>query len=560
MFLIDGFLLFLALVLAPLAGRIRSRKWPWSPVRAWDSVANRRGLAVVLIGVASFMGCFLERLWFGIPDPLVHDEFSYLLAADTFHHGWLTNPTHPVWESFETFHVIQEPSYQSKYPPGQALFLALGMLLGHPIIGVWLSMALCCGAICWMLQAWMPPRWALLGAMLAMIRLVFTAPFISPLQWTLSYWGGGVAALGGALVFGAVRRIVDDLKTRDSLLLGLGLVIMAYSRPYEGLAASIPVAVLLLSWMLGLTDFPKPSPVKLLGRLVLPAGFTLAIGLAALGYYHYHVTGSALRMPAVVHQERYDVAPKFYWASPRPVPEYIAPELKKIHHDWEFEELYGRASFLQNAYKNTVVLLKFFLGYHLWIPVLAVPWLLLNRWMCFALAVLLVEFAALTMEIVFLPHYAGPVTPLIYYVMVQGLRRLRVCRRSGYYCRGFVRMLIVAVVSSCMAFLTLSPTLDKPFWKRHLDPTDMNKQRARIIRDLEAQGGKHLILVRYQPNHSAFDEWVANGADLDSANVVWARELDGSHNRRLLDYFSDRKVWLLEADVKPLKPISISRP
>ena len=81
---------------------------------------------------------------------------------------------------------------------------------------------------------------------------------------------------------------------------------------------------------------------------------------------------------------------------------------------------------------------------------------------------------------------------------------------------------------------------------------DGNVGRARVLANLSAMDGKHLAIVRYGPDHKAvMNEWVYNRADIDAAKVVWARDMDPAENRELLEYFHDRRAWLVEADETP---------
>jgi hypothetical protein len=86
--------------------------------------------------------------------------------------------------------------------------------------------------------------------------------------------------------------------------------------------------------------------------------------------------------------------------------------------------------------------------------------------------------------------------------------------------------------------------------------------RVRFIDQLDHMPGKHLVVVRYSPQHYVLREWVYNSADIDNSKVVWAREIPGVSLQPLFDYFRGRQVWLVEPDSTPprLTPYAAAAP
>jgi hypothetical protein len=505
-------------------------------------LARRKTLSVVVVGL--LVVCLRVSLIpiLGIPAPRWNDEFSYLLAADTFAHGRVTNPTHPMWVHFESFHIIQQPTYMSMYPPAQGLFLAVGERLGHPWIGQLLVTALMCSALTWMLQGWLPPAWALLGGMLAMLRLGILSYFIN------GYWSASVVALGGALALGALPRVKKYSGPMDAFVLAIGLAILANSRPYEGLIFSIPIAGALAMWISGKD---RPAFSVSLGRVVLPIILILAVTGAGMGYYYWRVTGSPFRMTYQVNRGTYATAPYFLWESARPEPIYNHAVIRDFYR-WElarFEGYHTLGGAASRTWDKLEGAWKFYCGPLLTIPLLAFPWILRDRKMRFPLVAAAFFLLGLALETWTLPHYVAPATGLIYLLLIQCLRHLRLWRWRGRPI-GVALVRVIPTIACAMIVLRVAAAAAhaqiEPAWPRG------NLDRVAITSQLEAAPGRHLVIVSYGPHHDVDWEWVYNAADIDNAKIVWARAM-GPQDDELLRYFYDRKVWHLNGDDSPAR-------
>ena len=488
-------------------------------------IASMAGLALGLIAVR------LALLpLFPVPTPDFHDEFSYLLGADTFAHFRLTNPPHPLWPSFETIHVLSQPAYMSVYQPAQALVLAAGQWLGHPWIGALGAGAGMCAAFVWMLRGWMPPGWALLGGVLAATRLCLFN------YWMNSYWGGALAALCGALVIGASGRLIHwrSGATRNAALWALGAVILANRRPYEGLVLCASVGVLLL----------VRAPVR---KLIAPMLAVMIPVAAWMGYYNWRGTGDVLLMPYQHAIDTYKVAGFFVWQPIRQPPKYGNEQMRQYFVEWEIPIAKARRErFVYTNVANFASLWRFLLGPALSLPLLAAPWLWRDRRMRPLIWIGVAGAAAMAVEVWLLPHYASPHTPLLWVLLLQMLRHLWQWGPRGRAAVGAVivtTLLMTAVPIAATALkIEQAPSLSG-WWSIKL-----RWERDAFVRRLETIPGRHLVLVRYGGGHDVHREWVYNGADIDRQRIVWARELDVESNRRLREYYRDRQAWLLVDD------------
>ena len=507
--------------------------------------ARRRTLAVATIVLLVLLTRLALIPRFPVHAPSIHDEYSLLLAADTFASGRLTNPPHLMWRHFETFHILFQPTYMSFYPPGQALLLAAGQLLGHPWIAVLLSTALLCGLLCWMLQGWVPPGWALLGSALFSMRLGVYH------YWMNSYWGGTLAAIGGVLVLGVVPRALRRPSPWHGFLLGLGLVILANTRPWEGALFAIPVAGWLLIRLLYLNHRQADSTtLRVLGPLV----FTLCIAGAAMTYYFWRVTGNPLRLPYVVGRQTYAVAPVFLWEKPRPAPAYRHEILRKFFVEWEpgfqhASELDRPRVWLAQAFKRLIMLWRHLLFAPLLVPLACMLfWWMRDRRMRMPLLTAAVIAAGMSLQRYVLPHYFAPAAGLLYLFVIQGMRHLNAGRFQGLRVGHWLTLTSFAFAVASFAYNALGARpndffdISWGFYDRG------NTRREQLLRKLSARG-LHLVIVRYSDKHNLHEEWVFNRADIDRSAVVWARDMGRVENEELIRYYGGRyKVWLLEPD------------
>ncbi len=498
---------------------------------------SKRPLLTALLLVVIWSGwrlAVLDRT--GLPAPRHVDEFSYLLGADTFARGRLANPSHPLSRFFDSPHILVQPAYASKYPPGQAMFLALGERLGSPFYGVLLGNALMLFTICLMLFAWVPPRWALA------VSVTMCLCLRPSMYWTDSYWGGSVAASGGALVLLGIAIYRKEQSLLAGAVFAIGVLLLFWTRPYEGGVFTLAVLIV----------FGKELWRLRHAGAMLTAAALLAVGFAWTCYDDEAVTGNPFRLPYIEHVAQYNYAPELWILSTEPLPAYSNARLLAY---WGPS---GSEAAMYFSYKPWWRGMVQGLGLavtslRLW-PALFLIVLFpfgrrkrLFRKMAFVVGLCLF---ALSLELFHFEHYSAPAwaaVALLIAVWAGDAWNFR------FHNLPAGKVLVLLALASPVIDALVMPRVAKRVEKFHspasLGPQHWGNQREALIRRLSALDRRQLVIVRYpSPGWNIFEEWVYNDADIDQQRVVFAHDLGARENRALLGYYPDRGAWLLTFD------------
>jgi hypothetical protein len=515
--------------------RLRPR-WLTPPAIAWRHAAQRP--AACMTGLAFCLVALHVTLEWRQPRraPAVHDEFGYLLAAETLLEGRLTNPTPPEWRALDTVHVNFVPSYNAMYPPGQAVALAASWrLLGHPVYANWILAPLVGWTTWWMLAGWMPRRWALLGGTLVMLRLGLFG------YWAETYMTGALPAVCAQLFAGALPRVVRRPSPVVAACGAVALAVMFSSRPFEAVvlgACAVPMV-----WLL------RPAAGRAaIARAAVPALVLFALVIAAVAYSNHALTGHPFRFGYDLNMERHGYG-VFAGARTAGVDPPVTAHMAAFYDETRRYAAYGWTvgGFVGTRLRTLGWVWVFLIG-----PFLTLGWRGWRRSLAVgrlrpALPGLVGFFIVVAAHPWSFPHYyAGALGFLVLFALT-GLRvwcmrrRLPVSRVAGTIAAAAGLVLAVRTIAGGAV---LHAPLIPIEWLPYHTPRGFEARRA-----FEAEAGRDgpaLVFVRYGSDEPLRRDWVYNAPSPQDARVVWVNDRGPADNARTARAYAGRR-WICVA-------------
>jgi hypothetical protein len=372
------------LLLLPAAALFRKKAAPAAseqrPVRGGGLIDRAPAwlLAAVVANCALTATAWREAQTRGLP-PAIHDEYSYLLQAQTFAAGWLWFPSHDVLpELFDQVHVLNEGRFASRYFPGTALWLAPFVAAGAPHAAYAVAAALVAALV------------FATGLALGGRAVGFTAGLLVAVSPAMVVFGEMLLShhptLVGLMLFAwGVSRLHNGARLRDAALAGAGLGFGLLCRPLTAAAFALPVAVWLSGRLLGgvwRADWPAARRAAALSAIM---GGPVAASLLVMALYNQQITGSAWKLPYEQYNDVYTPSHRYGFNNAQRGAAEECPKRLEQYDRWAFNlTLEGALANLQTrllrGWQHMLGIAPLAMagvaGWLLW-PWLAAPWRML---------------------------------------------------------------------------------------------------------------------------------------------------------------------------------------
>jgi hypothetical protein len=329
-------------------------------------------------------------------------------------------------------------------------------------------------------------------------------------------------------------------------------VIHFLTRPYESIFLVIAVVLFLIpSAKRGL----PAAPVVILA--LIPA-----IGITLL--QNRSVTGHWTQLPYQLSQYQYGV-PAALTFQPDPLPHRDLTPQQQMEYKSQIAFRQSEKETIQGYLLRLEYRVRYYRFFFLAPLFLAIPAF------CFAAirqpryAWVLVTLFLFALGINFFPafqlHYLGAATCLFVLISVAGLQQI------GRWSPEAARLILFLCVIHFVFWYGLHVIDTEDYalammryetWDsiNHANP----ERRIYVNQQLAEIPGELLVFVHYSTRHIFQDEWVYNEASIDSARVIWARDLGLEENNRLRGMYPSRTVLLLEPDIRPLPQLTVYAP
>ncbi len=326
------------------------------------------------------------------------------------------------------------------------------------------------------------------------------------------------------LVLGAVPRLARTPRILDSVACGVGVLLLANSRPYEGLI----YAVLLGLWLLfRLSLLAKRFEWQQLAKAAIPVLLVLGAGGTCMLWYFKQTTGHATLMPYMLNSQQYEPTRPFLWNKPEPMPTYNHVVMRTYYERQAvyFEQAHHLRTWLEETFRKTTSILMFYFWPGAFLSLFMLRRTVRSLEGRIALASIIAVWCAVTVEIWPMTlHYASPMMGAAVLLLVCSIRESRRVRLWGLPVGIQLSRVVPALCLLSLLFRIGAQAADARVPQYGIVPfftvAPGNLERQHVIDQLNAVPGKQSVIVRYGRDHGISREWVYNSAQIDKAKVV----------------------------------------